>query len=81
MLLLHGTGDDSVPCQNAIDFSTLLKARSRCRRDDPDAKAVKRKPGKHPQGRRRPHLSKHSATDFMSQESACVSKAYVNRCN
>ena len=27
MLLLHGTGDNSVPCEIAVEFSTLLKAR------------------------------------------------------
>ena len=25
MLLLHGTADNSVPCENAVAFSTLLK--------------------------------------------------------
>ncbi len=27
MLLLHGTADNSVPCENAVAFSTLLKVR------------------------------------------------------
>lgn len=27
MLLLHGTADNSVPCEIAVEFSTLLKAR------------------------------------------------------
>jgi len=28
MLLLHGTADNSVPCENAVAFSTLLKVRA-----------------------------------------------------